>query len=1183
MIHGTAIKVASAAFLVQSKQSKQQYPLCRSAILDCACSIHICNDLSRFHNFRKVQKEFVQAGSSLVPILGYGNVDINTTHKGSTRILRLRNVAFCTDFVTTLVSYRQLRNKGYFWDSKYDYLRRSSDDSILCSLKDIDSQWVIEYKPPLQSRSAFAAFTTRRLSRKTSRDPRPAASGDADLWHRRMGHIGPMALLKLGTQTLGVRLKGPSTAQCSQCAVAKIKRQVSRRPPNRKIDTPGQEIHVDWTDLAETYDGYVRIMFMTDACSGQVTPYFMSTHGQEKENLRALKDYIQWLEKKEGRKVKTVRSDNELFTKRTRQWLRNRSISCEPSAPRTQDQNGRAERSGGVIMVKARAMIGNLPHHLWKEIVNTAVYLHNRTPKERLNWKSPYELYYTSCGPQALAKKPQLAHLKAFGCRAYAMTPEAQLKKNRLRKLDPRAHIGYLVGYDSTNIYRIWIPEKGKVISTRDVIFDESLVFVGKDEPRRLKLTEPELDDLIGQIELPQQQTENEKLLEEDEEIFDPSIEAEDSDDEQVVDLTEGDYELAHTLENALLTPPPSECPDSPFAGYVQWQGPEGVIPTSKNHQDTADKDTDTLIAADNTSRFEDFSHTPIKSTFHGVFEAGRRFRVHKKHLPPPPKSIRELSNHPYRSQFEEAQKVHLESHRQMGSFQETSRKHTKGQPILGCMWVFIYKTDKHGFLQKCKARLVVWGHQQPPNDLPTRATTLASTAFRALMGITAKFDLETRQIDAVNAFVNCPLDEVVYMKMPPGFEKQKTVFRLKKALYGLRRSPLLWQTELTKGFREMGFKEIPQEPCVMMKGGVIVFFYVDDIVFCYQKKDVGMANAAIESLQRRFSIVDLGELKWFLGIHILRDRTKKCLWLSQAAYIDKIASKYGVNLAEKPPLTPMAETELLPSDHIASKASIRLYQQMTGSLLFAAITTRPDCSFAVSRLARFNQNPSDKHHQAANRVIQYLYHTRSIALRFGPNSGMRTFICASDASFADNSMDRKSSQGYLMMLFGGAIAWKANKQDTVTTSTTEAELLALSQTAKEAIFLSRLLKALNLRLDTPLTIDCDNKQTLRLVTEESAKLATKLRHVDIHQHWLRQEFARKHINVQWVPTRDMMADGFTKALGKEKHQTFTRMMNLEDIGDRISRELRQDELKEQIQKARIGVQGVEDELVRYR
>ena len=118
----------------------------------------------------------------------------------------------------------------------------------------------------------------------------------------------------------------------------------------------------------------------------------------------------------------------------------------------------------------------------------------------------------------------------------------------------------------------------------------------------------------------------------------------------------------------------------------------------------------------------------------------------------------------------------------------------------------------------------------------------------------------------------------VISLKMPPGFEKENTVFRLKKALYGLRRSPLLWQTELTKSFREMGFKEVPQEPCVMMKGSVIVFFYVDDIVFCYRKKDVNLANEAIDSLQRRYSIKDLGELKWFLGVHVLRDRTKKCL-----------------------------------------------------------------------------------------------------------------------------------------------------------------------------------------------------------------------------------------------------------------------------------------------------------------
>ena len=96
--------------------------------------------------------------------------------------------------------------------------------------------------------------------------------------------------------------------------------------------------------------------------------------------------------------------------------------------------------------------------------------------------------------------------------------------------------------------------------------------------------------------------------------------------------------------------------------------------------------------------------------------------------------------------------------------------------------------------------------------------------------------------------------------------------------------------------------------------------------------------------------------------------------------------------------------------------------------------------------------------------------------------------------------------------MFGRPIAWKANKQDTVTTLSTEAELLALSQTAKEAIFISRLLKAMILRLDKPLVVECDNLITLRLVTEESLKLVTKLRYIDIHSHWLRQEHAEKRV-----------------------------------------------------------------------
>src|SRR5947208_2638795 len=100
-------------------------------------------------------------------------------------------------------------------------------------------------------------------------------------------------------------------------------------------------------------------------------------------------------------------------------------------------------------------------------------------------------------------------------------------------------------------------------------------------------------------------------------------------------------------------------------------------------------------------------------------------------------------------------------------------------------------------------------------------------------MTITAKFDLKTIQMNAVNAFMNCKLDEVVYMKQPPGFETEK-MLQLQKTLYELRQSSLLWQKELTSIFRNLNFREMLQESCVMLNSRIITFFYVDDIVLCY-------------------------------------------------------------------------------------------------------------------------------------------------------------------------------------------------------------------------------------------------------------------------------------------------------------------------------------------------------------
>jgi hypothetical protein len=195
--------------------------------------------------------------------------------------------------------------------------------------------------------------------------------------------------------------------------------------------------------------------------------------------------------------------------------------------------------------------------------------------------------------------------------------------------------------------------------------------------------------------------------------------------------------------------------------------------------------------------------------------------------------------------------------------------------------------------------------------------------------------------------------------------------------------------------------------------------------------------------------------------------------------------------------------------------------------------------------------NPGLAHHAATDRVLLYLVSTQSLALRQG--GGLHLEV-ASDALFADNSSDRKSLQGYTIRLYGGLIAWKASKQDTVTTSTTEAELLALSQVAKEAIFITRLIR--ELQVDLPqktITIHCDNIQTISLVTKETSKLQTKLRHVDIHNHWLRQEVQRGTISVKYIPSASMPADGLTKALPKNKWSAFLNYLNLEERTDRLN------------------------------
>ena len=1174
------------------------FPLKDSFLLDSASSIHVSHDRLRFSNFRRPPPgHYALCGSGTVAIHGYGEVDVVVTNqRGRKRILRLHKVAYCPQFPTNIVSLQLLEDRGIDWKHREGEMTFGGDPEAFGNTRRIHGQYVIEYNENGSSDTTHAVLNTsssndrpKRFTRQ-SRTTRQPAWASSILWHRRMGHIGPAALSHLGNQTLGVKIRGPSTSQCQDCALAKIIQQISRRPDPNKSTRPFQRVHIDWFDLQEGWDGYQgdgrivrRCVLITCEATGIVLGYFTNS-SREDENLPILKDTVNWLKLRYNLPISVVRSDSELNRNKTKAWLNNRGIEFERCAPDTHDQNGTAESIGRIIMAKARAMrlSGRLPHALWREIVSTAVYLYNRTPRYSLGWKSPYEVFHdyvmTAQGVTG-PRKPILHHLKAYGCKCYTLIKSTGDPDHpgKLQKLAPRAHIGYLVGYESTNIFRVWIPHKKKVISTRDVIFDEEEFFDGK--PMRLTSElMAALDEAVELVELPPE-TEQEDihlrldnlepasdLPEEAPETINDREEVEN--DEMRIDEDSGAAEPA--WKSTYPTPPPS-VHLTDISVPVKSEGVKKIESTFAIQPDESIPDLPSPdiepalideIKRQQTERFYDYHQFRVPQVWHTAFQAGR---YHKRDVPPPPKNYRELKGHKFEQQFREEMEKHINEHlNQFKSWTVVDHNEAKGHQILGCQWIFVYKTDKHGRLLKCKARLVALGNQQRECDLPTRATTLAMTSLRVLLAMVAKFDLETLQLDAVNAFVHADLDELVYMRMPPGFTTPSRVLRLNKALYGLRRSPLLWQTKFTSALKDLGFAEVPQEPCVVLKDGIICFFFVDDIVFAYRKKDKGEVAQIVKSLKKTFNMTELGELKWFLGMHVIRDRSKRSLWISQLSYIEKVAHQFTD--LQRCPETPMTEEELLPLplDDEVDEAGRTLYQKKVGSLLFAAISTRPDIAFATAKLSQFNQRPGKVHHEAADRVIRYLYRTRYLSIQYGQQSTATSLVCASDASFADNRIDGKSSQGYMMKLFGGPIAWRANKQDTVTTSSTEAELLALSQTAKEAIYLSRLLLALTLQLDEPLTIQCDNVQ-------EAAKLQTKLRHVDIHSHWLRQEVQRGTIGLQWQETGKMIADGLTKALSKLRFRKFTEMTGLEDLTERLTLIRRQEELEDELKEIKNG------------
>jgi len=172
-------------------------------------------------------------------------------------------------------------------------------------------------------------------------------------------------------------------------------------------------------------------------------------------------------------------------------------VELEPALVYTKELNGAIERSGGVLIARGTAMKKKLPIELHPEIFSCAAYLLNRSPTRRLKWETPQGMLSRLSTLVAKETEPDLSHIRVYGCLSYVHIKNRPKKE----KLVPKAEIGYLVGYDSTNIYRIWIPSRDVVVLSRDVTFNETVMYDPQRHRIGLKIPIPVLEPLPAALQ----------------------------------------------------------------------------------------------------------------------------------------------------------------------------------------------------------------------------------------------------------------------------------------------------------------------------------------------------------------------------------------------------------------------------------------------------------------------------------------------------------------------------------------------------------------------------------------------------------------------------------------------------------------------------------------------------------
>ncbi|KAG7533289.1 Integrase catalytic core [Arabidopsis thaliana x Arabidopsis arenosa] len=878
----------------------------------------------------------------------------------------------------------------------------------------------------------------------------------ANRWHSRLGH---MSLKNMTILVKEGHLDSKEVHTIVFCEVRVLGKSHRQSFPEAKHTRAGilEYVHSDlwgYVSNESSMSGCKYFLTLIDGYSKKVWIRFLRSKDEVFEKFSEWKKLVENQTKK---KIKCLRTDNDLefYNQQMDKLCNDSGVRKHRTYTYTLRQNRVFERMNRRISDKIRCMLAEtgMEKKFWVEAVATTVCLINRSPDESLKFKIPEEVWSGS--------KVDYSYLRWFGCVAYVHVQQD--------KISPKAVKGIFVEYPlGKNGYRVWLPEEGKCIISRKIVFDKETLYKEKEtvlEARRKRKVTFSTNLIQGPSAC-------------------DSVQSSTGQGGADSGKTSSTGQGGACLEDKESTGQGGANSEGTESGTETNEETESEEEGESNPEQESQEEQHESLDDYMLTRDRDRRVIKPPTRFDGSHYVAYALTCAEDLEIDEPRSVGEARRSKYWKKWEQAMIEEMRSLDKNETWEIVSKPDKK--KIVGCKWIFKLKEGIPGVEEaRYKARLVAKGFTQVEgidyNEI--FSPVVKHVSIRIMLSVVVNFDLELEQLDVKTAFLHGTLDEVIYMNQPEGFiekGREDEVCLLKKSLYGLKQSPREWNQKFDEFMKSQGFHRSVNNPCVYHKGSTIddqifLLLYVDDMLVA--AKDLEKIKILKKSLNKEFEMKDLGPATRILGMDIIRDREKGVLKLSQGRYLKQVLRTFNmddckavvspINSAMK--LRSLTQEELIREEPLMSSIP---YASAVGSLMYAMIGSRPDLAYAICLVSRFMAKPGRDHWAAVKWILRYLKGDTEVCLAYIEG------FCDSD--YATDQDKRRSGSGYVFQVGENTVSWRSSLQHMVVLSTIEAEYMVFTEAAKEGIWLQRICSELGFNSGS-FKLNCDSQSAICL------------------------------------------------------------------------------------------------------